>query len=70
MAHVSWNGATEVVRWQVLAGRDPQHLQPIASRSKTGFETTIRFSTQAAVVQIRALNARGAVLGSSRPLRP
>ncbi len=70
VAHVSWNGATEVVRWQVLAGRDPQHLQPIASRSTTGFETTIRLSTEAAVVQIRGLNAGGAVLGTSRPLRP
>jgi hypothetical protein len=70
IAYVSWNGATDVDRWQVLAGPDPQHLQPIASEPKTGFETTVAVETNAPVVQVRALNARGAVIGSSRVLRP
>ena len=70
VAHVSWNGATAVASWQVLAGPGPQQLQPIASGAKTGFETPIRFTTGAAVVRVRALNARGAVVGTSRVIRP
>jgi hypothetical protein len=67
VAHASWNGATEVVRWQVLAGVDAQHLRPVAERGRTGFETALRVETDEPVLQVRALNARGAVLGSSRP---
>ena len=70
VAHVSWNGATDVDRWQVLAGPDPQHLQPIASADKAGFETAVPFETAEATIQVRALNDRGAVIGSSRPLTP
>ena len=70
LAHVSWNGATDVDRWQVLAGPDPQHLQPIASADKAGFETAVPFETAEATIQVRALNDRGAVIGSSRPLTP
>lgn len=65
-AYVSWNGATEVASWQILAGRDVVHLEPVAEERRDGFETEIAFTTEAAFVQARALNERGAVLGSSR----
>ena len=29
--YASWNGATEVATWQVLAGSGPEELEPIAS---------------------------------------
>ncbi len=68
VGHVSWNGATDVVRWQIFAGADAQHLQALASGAKDGFETAIPFDTDAAVVQVRALNDGGAVIGTSRPV--
>ncbi|HEX8803097.1 MAG TPA: hypothetical protein VF743_02855, partial [Acidimicrobiales bacterium] len=38
---VSWNGATEVARWRVLGGADADHLAPLATAAKEGFETTV-----------------------------
>ena len=70
VAYVSWNGATEVARWQVLAGANAQQLQPITGVARDGFETAVPFETHAAVVQVRALDARGAVLGTSGSIRP
>jgi hypothetical protein len=64
--HASWNGATLVDLWQVLAGPDPKRLQPVRSAAKTGFETAIAVGTTRPYVRVRALNARGAVLGTSR----
>jgi hypothetical protein len=64
--YVSWNGATLVHRWQVLGGSDPNNLRPIASAAKTGFETVIRVRTDSPFLRVRALNIRGAILGTSR----
>jgi hypothetical protein len=61
---MSWNGATEVARWRVLAGEDADDLAPAAEVRKDGFETTTRID-QAAVVAVEALDARGEVLGRS-----
>ncbi len=68
VAYASWNGATEVALWQLLAGADPQHLRPVATATPDGFETAIPVETGEPVVQARALNARGAVLGTSAPV--
>ena len=61
---VSWNGATEVATWRVLAGDDADELEPVAEVGKDGFETTIRIE-RAAVVAVEALDARGEVLNRS-----
>jgi hypothetical protein len=66
----SWNGATEVARWQVLAGPDEGHLSPVAFAARAGFETTLALGARPAVVQTRALDRHGAVLGSSRVVAP
>ena len=63
-ATVSWNGATEVAKWVVLAGPDGAHLKPIASSPRTGFETTITAQTNEPVVNVRALDKNGKVLWS------
>ncbi len=60
----SWNGATQVASWQVLAGPSGA-LAPVATAPKRGFETAIHISTAAPDVAVRALGASGAVLGSS-----
>jgi hypothetical protein len=67
--YASWNGATEVARWQVLAGTRAR-LRGVASRARDGFETMITMRTRAVHVAVRALDARGRVLGTSRPERP
>jgi hypothetical protein len=62
---VSWNGATEVRRWQVLAGPEPRALRPIRTAAKAGFETAVVVRTDARYLAVRALAAGGTVLGSS-----
>ena len=39
--YASWNGATEVASWRVLAGSLRDALAPVASAAKDGFETAI-----------------------------
>lgn len=64
----SWNGATEVETWTVLAGPDPQHLTPVGSAPWAGFETAIRVTTTAPLVVVQARDERGSVLGTSAPV--
>jgi hypothetical protein len=60
----SWNGATGVASWQVLAGSATQ-LVPLATVPRRGFETTIAVSSAGPDVQVRALDASGQTLGIS-----
>jgi Arylsulfotransferase (ASST) len=62
---VSWNGATEVSSWQVLAGASAQSLAPLITAPRTGFETTIHVSTSDPDIAVRALGSAGQVLGTS-----
>jgi Arylsulfotransferase (ASST) len=68
--YVSWNGATEVATWQVLAGSNPEELQVVASVPRKGFETVITVETTEAYVGVRAKNDSGRVLGTSRVFEP
>ena len=61
----SWNGATDVVRWQVLAGPGAGQLKPVQTVAKNGFETPIRLTKSAAFYAVRALGRDGKVLGTS-----
>jgi Arylsulfotransferase (ASST) len=65
-AYASWNGATEVARWQLAAGPDAQRLHPVATVPKAGFETELTAHTAEPFVRVRALDAHGTVLGTSR----
>jgi len=62
---VSWNGATQVAEWRVLAGASPGSLTPVALAPKTGFQTTITAAAAAPYVAVQALDATGAVIGTS-----
>ena len=62
---VSWNGATEVASWQVLAGASPSALTPVATAPKSGFQTAIAAPSPGPYVAVQALNAAGAVIGVS-----
>jgi Arylsulfotransferase (ASST) len=63
----SWNGATEVASWEVLAGASPSSLTALTTVPRSGFQTQASVTTSAAYVETRALGANGAVLGSSAP---
>jgi Arylsulfotransferase (ASST) len=67
-AYASWNGATEVKRWQLLAGPDAEHLTVVGGAVRSGFETQISARTDEPVVRVRALDGRGAILATSRPV--
>jgi hypothetical protein len=69
-AYASWNGATEVVRWQVLAGPAAGRLKPVQTVAKNGFETPIRLTKSAAFYAVKAIGRAGKVLGTSEPVAP
>ena len=64
-AYVSWNGATEVAGWQVLAGPDPDRMEPLGSVARDGFETAIAVRTAEPFVGVRAIDSSGIVIGTS-----
>ncbi len=43
--YASWDGDTQVVGWRVLAGSSAQSLKSVATKAKSGFETTIPLSS-------------------------
>jgi hypothetical protein len=58
-----------VAGWQLVAGPDPQRLHPVATVPKAGFETELTGHTAEPFVRVRALDADGTVLGTSRAVR-
>jgi hypothetical protein len=66
--YASWNGATSVSSWRVIAGSHPTGLQPIATAPAAGFETTITVQSPDRYFAVQAIGASGQVLGSS-PVR-
>jgi hypothetical protein len=66
---VSWNGATEVKKWQLLAGADKKALKPVRTVRKTGFETAIGMKTDAQWVAVRALDRRDRSMARSAAVR-
>jgi hypothetical protein len=67
--YASWNGATTLASWQLLAGSSIAHMNVVASAPRSGFETTLNVAA-AAFVQVRALSASGKVLATSKALAP
>jgi len=67
--YVSWNGATEVGTWEVLAGAAPDKLEPVGSAPSKGFETAITLQTDEPYVAVRAKDSSGKVLGASKTLK-
>ncbi len=64
--YASWNGATEVAEWEVLAGPDPESLKPVGSAPRKGFETAVTSKTGEAYVGVRAKDASGKTLATAR----
>jgi Arylsulfotransferase (ASST) len=69
--YASWNGATTVARWQVLAqtvSSGPWKLLRTVARHGFETETTETSVLGCANFEVRALNAAGKVLGTSKPI--
>jgi hypothetical protein len=67
--YVSWNGATEVAKWQLLSGKGSGSLRPGVVVPKRGFETALPLRGIAGdEVAVRALDRNGRVLATSRPV--
>jgi hypothetical protein len=66
----SWNGATTVSSWKVLAGSSASSLSAVASAPKAGFETTITAHTSAPFVAVAAIGSAGQTLATSPAITP
>ncbi len=64
--YVSWDGATQVVKWRVLGGNDAKHLSMIATVKDTSFETAIKLAKAYKTYKVQALNSHGHVIGTSK----
>jgi hypothetical protein len=64
-AYVSWNGATEVDRWQLLAGESAGQMGGVSSVPARGFESALRTKARGPYFAARALDSSGAALGQS-----
>ena len=62
--YVSWNGATQVASWRVLAGPASDSLQAVVTAPNQGFESQIAIATQP-YVAVQALDATGRTLATS-----
>jgi len=67
--YASWNGATEVKSWEVLAGPSPGRLGSLGSVPRNGFETAMAAQTPGPYVTVRAKDRFGEVLGSTEPVK-
>jgi len=77
--YASWNGATQVVSWRVLAGAGTPggtstragagtaRLSIVARVARSGFETAIALARSYGTYEVQALDAAGRVIGTSKP---
>ena len=66
IVHASWNGATEVASWRVLAGKGRGSLAAQAVIPAGAFESSTTLPQKHAYVAVQALDSAGHVLGTSR----
>jgi hypothetical protein len=65
--YASWNGATEVESWAVLAGGRQDQLEPLGTVPRDGFETAMVARTPDRYVAVQARERSGRTLGTSPP---
>ena len=63
--YASWNGATQVASWRVLAATSGGQFHPVATTVKSGFETAIPLPQAYQRYQLQALDPAGHLLGTS-----
>lgn len=67
--HAIWNGATDIARWRILAGRTATRLRPLQTVAWNGLDTTVKIPGRPKEVEVVALDARGSVVATSKPVR-
>jgi hypothetical protein len=67
--YASWNGATGVASWRLLAGPSPNQLSTVATTARAGFETALSTTGPEAYVVVQAINEAGAVMSTSRTIK-
>ncbi len=70
VVHASWNGATGVADWRVLAGKDARSLKAQAQIPVAGFESATTLPRKFAYVAVQALDAAGHTIGTSKTVAP
>jgi hypothetical protein len=65
----SWNGATDVTAWRVLAGPDPLALAPIQTTPTSGFETAIAARDGNSWFAVQAIGSKGQLLSTTRTVQ-
>jgi hypothetical protein len=65
----SWNGATDVRSWRVLAGANPTAMSVRATMPDSGFESSVTYPAAYRYVAVQAIGAAGQVLASSPAVR-
>jgi hypothetical protein len=63
--YASWNGATGVVMWRVLAGPNPSSMQQVGQFPKTTFESGTWIETTQPYISVQALGTNGQILSTS-----
>jgi hypothetical protein len=66
--YASWNGATELASWRVIAAAGGGRLRAVATKAKSGFETAISVPSGYRRFAVQALDSAGKVIGTSRTL--
>lgn len=69
IVHASWNGATGVSSWRVLAGKSPGALAARTTIAATAFESATTLSQRYDYVAVQALDTAGRVIGASQAAR-
>jgi hypothetical protein len=69
IVHASWNGATEVASWRVLAGERAGSLKAQTTFPASGFESSTSLPERFAYVGVQALDSAGHVIGDSLSAR-
>jgi len=67
--YASWNGATEVATWEVLAGSSLYQLESVGSFPRDGFETAMLVRTAEPYIVVHAKHRAGQVLGTTGPVK-
>lgn len=65
VAHVSWNGATEVAGWRLVTGEDAASATGRVTVDRDGFETAIPVPGETPYVAVEALDDDGQVLATA-----
>jgi Arylsulfotransferase (ASST) len=66
IVHMSWNGASDVAAWRVLAGEDPRSLSAQTAIAAGAFESSAILPKKYAYAAVQALDGAGHLLATSQ----